>query len=221
MDLRKHIEATLLKPEKTWKEYEEFVEKAIRYEVFGVCIPPPRIISVKEMIKNTNLKLISVCDFPFGYGNSDIKRRETEKLLELGCDEIDMVMNIQKFKDGDYGTVRKEIEEVVKISNGKIIKVIIECGLLSREEISLATKIVCEAGANFVKTSTGVLARGVRLSDIRIIKNSIKGNVKIKAAGGIRTKGFAQILIEMGCERLGTSSAFDILKEKKDESYIN
>ncbi|MEO0297115.1 MAG: deoxyribose-phosphate aldolase, partial [candidate division WOR-3 bacterium] len=216
MEIRKYIEATLLRPEKTWKEYKEFIEKSIEIGVFGVCVPPTRVIQAKEILKNTNLKLISVCDFPFGYGNSDIKKRETEKLIEKGCDEVDMVMNIQKFKDGNYEDVRKEIEEVVKVASGKPIKVIIECGLLTPEEISLATKIVCESGANFVKTSTGFLSRGVKLSDIRIIKKSLKNDVRIKASGGIRTYGFAKILIEMGVERIGTSDPFNIIKEGKE-----
>ena len=124
-----------------------------------------------------------------------------------------MVMNIQKFKDGKFEDVRKEIEEVVKIAGGKPIKVIIECGLLTPEEISLATKIVCESGASFVKTSTGFLARGVRLSDIRIIKKSLSNGVKIKASGGIRSYGFARLLVEMGVERIGTSKPFNIIKE--------
>jgi deoxyribose-phosphate aldolase len=213
MDLRKHIEATLLRPEKTWKEYEEFIEKSIEYEVLGVCVPPPRVKQSKEMLKNTGVKLISVCDFPFGYENGDIKRKETEKLFELGCDEVDMVMNIQKFKDGKFEDVREEIEGVVKVAEGKPIKVIIECGLLTPEEISLATKIVCEAGASFVKTSTGFLGRGVRLSDIRIIKKSLSNGVKIKASGGISSYGFARLLVEMGVERIGTSKPFNILKE--------
>jgi len=214
MDLRKHIEATLLRPEKTWREYEEFIEKAIEHKVFGVCIPPPRVKQSREMIKDTGLKLISVCDFPFGYENADIKKKETEKLFELGCDEVDMVMNIQKFKDGKFGEVEKEIEEVVKVAGGKPIKVIIECGLLTYEEISLATKVVCGAGASFVKTSTGFLARGVRLSDIRIIKKSLSNGVKIKASGGVSSYEFAKLLIEMGVERIGTSRAFDILREE-------
>ncbi|MEN3047020.1 MAG: deoxyribose-phosphate aldolase [Candidatus Hydrothermales bacterium] len=212
MEIEKHVEATLLRPEKTWREYEEFVEKSIELKVFGICVPPSRVSQVKELIKNTEIKLISVCDFPFGYRDTDYKKRETEKLFELGCDEVDMVMNIQKFKDGNYEEVRKEIEEVAKISNGKILKVIIECGVLTTDEISMATRLVCEGGANFVKTSTGFLSRGVRLSDIRIIKKSLKNGVKIKASGGIRSRGFASILIELGVERIGTSDPLSVIK---------
>jgi len=214
MDISKHIEATLLKVDCSWDYCKDFVENSIKMGFIGVCITPPRVREVKELLKGTGVKLVSVCDFPFGYEPADVKKKEAEKLFEIGCDEVDMVMNIQRFKDGRYEEVRREIEEVVKVANGKVVKVIIECGLLTESEIMTATNIVCDSGANFVKTSTGFLSRGVRLSDIRLIKRALKGDVKIKASGGIRSRGYAEILISMGVERLGTSRPFDIIKEE-------
>ena len=153
----------------------------------------------------------TVIGFPLGRNTTEIKVLETEAAYALGCDEFDMVINVGKLKDGCTDYVRDEIAAVVKAAKGKTVKVIIETGLLTDEEKAIATRLSCEAGAHFVKTCSGVSAGVATVEDLKIMKANITGDVKLKASSGIKTYEDAKALIDVGAERLGTSSGIVIL----------
>ena len=149
--------------------------------------------------------------FPLGANSLTIKAAETAEAYDMGCDEFDMVINIGALKDGKYDYVRDEIAAVVASAKGKCVKVIIETGLLTDDEKVIATKLSCEAGACFVKTSTGISSTGATVEDVSLMKANVTNGVKVKASGGIKTADFAEALVEAGAERLGTSSGISII----------
>lgn len=213
MNLNKYIDHTNLKPFAKKEDIERFCDEAKKYDFASVCVNPCNVKYAKELLEGSSVNVCTVIGFPLGANRTETKAYETELAYEDGCDEFDMVINIGALKDKNYDYVRDDIAAVVKAAKGKCVKVIIETGLLTDEEKAVATRVACEAGANFVKTCTGVSEGVATVKDIKIMKENITGDVKIKASTGIRTRQTALELIEAGAERLGTSSGKAIIEE--------
>lgn len=214
MNLAEHIEHTLLKQDATKDMLVKLLDEAKTHNFKGVCVNSGNIAFAKEYLKNTDVKIVTVVGFPLGACISEAKAFEAEKSVELGADEIDMVINVQALKDKDYEFVQKDIEIVKQACKDKPLKVIIETDLLTKEEIAKACEIIVKANADFAKTSTGFVKNGVgaKVEDIKLMYETLKGtNVQIKASGGIKTKEQATALVEAGATRLGTSSGVEIV----------
>ena len=214
MNLAEHIEHTLLKQDATKEALIKLLDEAKIHNFKGVCVNSGNIAFAKDYLKGTGVKIVTVVGFPLGACISETKAFETEKSVELGADEIDMVINVQSLKDKDYEYTQKDIEIVKKACKDKPLKVIIETDLLTKEEIVKACEIIVKAKADFAKTSTGFVKNGVgaKVEDIKLMYETLKGsNVKIKASGGIKTKEQAIALLEAGALRLGTSSGVEIV----------
>ena len=211
-DLGKYIDHTILKPEAKKSDVRKICEEALEYKFKAVCVNPLYVKFASEILKNSEVLVATVVGFPLGNNVTKVKELETQLAIEDGADEIDMVVNIPALKDKDYDLVKKDIEAVVKASKDKIVKVIIETCLLTKDEIAKVSELIVEAGADFVKTSTGFNTGGAELEDIRLIKSIVKDKAKIKASGGIRTKEKARKMIEAGADRIGASSSIKIVE---------
>ena len=215
MGIAKYIDHTLLKPEAKREDIDRLIEECKKYKFYGCCVNPYWVKYVSDLLANEPTFVCSVVGFPLGASKTQIKVEEAVRAVEDGAEEIDMVMNIGAFKDKDYKYVEREIKEMKKEIEDKILKVIIETPLLTSEEIKVAAKLCINAGADFVKTCTGFGKRGVTEEDVKLIREAIGTRGKIKASGGIRTFEFAKKLIELGAERLGTSAGVQIVEQEK------
>ena len=204
-EIAHYIDHTLLKPVATWEQIDELCKEAIKYETASVCIPPNYIARVKDKYGET-LPVATVIGFPLGYESSKAKLNECKVALEDGADEIDMVIDITAVKNGDYDAVTEEIRSMKKICGKHILKVIVETCYLTEDEKIAMCKAVTDAGADYIKTSTGCGTAGATLEDVKLFKQHIGPDVKIKAAGGIRTKEDMESFIAAGCDRIGCSS---------------
>lgn len=207
------IDYTYLKSAVTYKEFEDFLIKAKEYPFRNICISPSLISYLKENFKDLNFKISSVAGFPLGFSLTETKLAEIEKLLELGVDEIDFVINLIWLKSKDYKRLEEELFSIRKLAKSKILKGIIETPYLNEDDIKDAIEILVFTGIDFVKTSTGFAERGTTLEDIKIIKKFSKGRIKIKASGGIRTLEEVLNFLSAGADIIGTSSGYEILKE--------
>ncbi|WP_369991135.1 deoxyribose-phosphate aldolase [Mycoplasmopsis arginini] len=216
--LNKLIDHTFLNPAGTTKDIHKLIEEAKKYDFKSVCIAPSYIKYAKEQLKNSDVLICTVIGFPLGYNVTSVKVFETKIALEHGADEIDMVMNVSRFKDKQYEYVLNEIKSIKEVCGNKVLKVIIETALLTNEEIAKATEIVLQSGADFIKTSTGFSYRGASFEDIKIMKEIAKDILLIKASGGIKSKEDALKMIELGANRLGTSKSVTIIEGKVDNS---
>ena len=208
-EILSHVDHTQLKAYCTWEDIRTLCEEATELHTASVCVPPCYIKRIREAYPAMNI--CTVVGFPLGYSVTEAKAAETKKALEDGADEIDMVINITDVKNGDYSAAEEEIRTIRRITKGKILKVIIEtCYLTEGEKIKLC-EIVTKAGADYIKTSTGFGTAGASLEDIRLFKEHIGPEVKMKAAGGIRAREAMEAYLEAGCDRIGSSSAKNIL----------
>ena len=203
------IDHTLLDPCADWSRISALCNEAVQMEAASVCIPPCYVKEAKLYLRSylqSDLPVCTVVGFPNGYMTKGVKFNETLEAIKDGADEIDMVINLTHVKNGHFDAVLNEIRAVRSASNGHILKVIIEtCYLTEGEKIKLC-EIVTEAGANFIKTSTGFGKYGATVEDVRLLREHVGANVKVKAAGGIKTIEDAVAMIEAGAERLGASS---------------
>ena len=207
-EILKHVDHTQLKAFATWEDIDKLCNEAVALHTASVCVPPCYIKRIRQAYPD--LCICTVVGFPLGYSVLEAKEAETKKAIEDGADEVDMVINISDVKNGDYDAVLNEIKALRALTEGKILKVIIEtCYLTDEEKIKLCG-IVTEAGADYIKTSTGFGIAGATLEDIAIFKANIGPDVKMKAAGGIRTKEAMEAYLEAGCDRIGSSSAGSI-----------
>ncbi|MGX9395868.1 deoxyribose-phosphate aldolase [Mycoplasma sp. 1573] len=213
MQYNRMVDHTLLKPEATQKEIDKLISEAIQYDFKSVCINPTWIKHAKEKLTNSNTIVCTVVGFPLGAMVTQAKVHETKLALAHGADEIDMVINIGRFKQGQYDFVLNEIKEIKKECKDKILKVIIETALLTNEEIRKATEIVLASGADFVKTSTGFSYRGASFEDIEIMKDVVGNKIEIKAAGGIKTWEDMEKMYQLGATRFGMSKSVEIFKK--------
>lgn len=212
-----HIDHTLLKAFAKWEDIEKLCDEAVKYQTASVCIPQTYIKRVKEKYGD-KLTICTVIGFPLGYNLTESKIVEAEQSLANGASEIDMVVNISDVKNGDYEKVENEIRAIKEAVGDKILKVIIETCYLTEEEKIAMCEAVTKAGADYIKTSTGFGTDGARMEDVILFKDHIGENVKIKAAGGIKTKEGLVAFIEAGCDRIGTSSAIKMLKGEENKS---
>ena len=199
-----HIDHTLLKPFATWEQIEVLCREAVGNKTASVCVPPCYIGRIHENFPDLNI--CTVVGFPLGYETTEGKIADTKECLRAGASEIDMVINICAVKNKDYGFVEDEIRALRKVTEGKILKVIVETCYLTEEEKVEVCKCVTNAGADYIKTSTGFGTEGATYEDIELFKANIGRDVKIKAAGGIKTAEQAAKYIESGCDRVGASS---------------
>jgi deoxyribose-phosphate aldolase len=210
--LNRYIEHTNLSPTLTIKDIDHLVAVAKQHHFLGVCVPPFWVKRAKREIGGEKILLVTVAGFPLGYSMTETKLEEIKSAIDNGADEVDVVWNISSFKSGNPWT-KIEIAKCSKLVHGyqKALKVIIETAYLSDDEIVEACKICVDAGADFVKTSTGFAPSGAKVEHIQLMKKSVPGGVGIKASGGIKTKEQAIQLIEAGADRLGTSSGIAIV----------
>jgi len=211
MELAKYIDHTLLKPFSTGEQVKTLCREAIEYGFASVCVYPPYVAICKNILSEQNIAVCTVVGFPFGANMTSVKAYETELAINEGADEIDMVMNIGAFKEKDFDYVINDIKKVKNICSKHILKVIIETAYLDDREKVDACNICRDAGADFVKTSTGFAPSGATVEDVKLLKKTAGDSLKIKAAGGIKTRAFAEELIAAGADRLGTSSSITIV----------
>ncbi len=214
MELNKYIEHTLLKQDAAKDELLKLFEEAKKYNFKGVCVNPVNVETAKKYLKDTDVKVVTVVGFPLGANISEVKAFETQRAIQDGADEIDMVINVSKLKDKDYDFVKKDIEAVKKACGDTALKVILETDLLTGDEIKKACELCVEAKADFVKTSTGFVKNGVgaKVEDVKLMAETVKPyGLGVKASGGIRDKQKALALVEAGADRLGTSSGVAIV----------
>ena len=221
MDIQKILsicDHTLLLQPSTWDEIRALCDDAIKFGTASVCIPPCYVRKAKEYVGD-RMKICTVIGFPNGNTTTAVKVFETTDAIANGADEIDMVINIGLLRAGKDKKVRKEIEAIKKACRGRILKVIIETCLLTEEEKIRMCRIVTEAGADFIKTSTGFSTAGATFDDVALFAAHVGPDVKIKAAGGISSIADAEKFMELGASRLGTSRIVKIVKAEKAEGY--
>lgn len=214
MKLENHIEHTLLKQDATKEEFIKLFDEAKQHNFKGVCVNPLYVAFAKEQLAGTDVKIVTVVGFPLGANRSDVKAFETQKAIEDGADEIDMVINVTKIKDNDWNFVKEDIVSVKNACKDKPLKVILETDLLTKEEIKKACEICIEAKADFVKTSTGFVKNGIgaTVEAVELMAKTVKPlGLGVKASAGIRDKDKAISMINAGADRLGTSSGVAIV----------
>ena len=215
MNINSYIDHTILKPTTTLFDVEKLCSEAIQYQFAAVCIPPLFVRIAKETLDTSTVKTATVIGFPFGYSAIEAKVAEIVLAMVDGADELDMVINISAIKNNDWNFIANEINTIMPIvkSKDKIMKVIIESGILTDDEIIKCCDIYGAAGVDYVKTSTGYAERGATVHAVKLIRAHLADSIKIKASGGIKTYEFAKQLIEAGADRLGCSSSVQIVKE--------
>lgn len=217
-DILKHVDHTLLTQTATWEEIKQICDDAIAYGTASVCIPPSYVRQVKEYVQD-KMAVCTVIGFPNGYMTTAAKEFETKDALANGADEIDMVINIGWAKDGKFDCIENEIRTLKAACGDKILKVIIETCLLTDEEKVKMCHAVTNAGADYIKTSTGFSKAGATFADIELFSKNIGPNVKMKAAGGIASMDDAEKFLELGADRLGTSRIIKLVKQEEATGY--
>lgn len=212
-DYYKYIDHTQLKAYATWEDMVKLCDEAVKYGTASVCVPPCYIKRIHEAYPSLNI--CSVVGFPLGYSVTEAKEAETRAALLDGANEIDMVINISHVKNGDFDLVEKEIRRLKAITGEKILKVIIETCYLTEEEKIRLCQIVTNAGADYIKTSTGFGTGGATLEDIQLFRKHIGEKVKMKAAGGVKSVEDMEAFVAEGTSRIGSSSAVSILQQKE------
>lgn len=210
--MAQYIDHTLLKPEATKAEIVKLCSEALDNRFYSVCINPSYVRTAVEELKGSAVKVCAVIGFPLGATTTAVKAFETGEAVENGAAEVDMVIHVGALKTGNEKYVRDDIFAVVRAAKGKTVKVIIETGLLSNEEKILACRLAKEAGAHFVKTSTGFGPGGASIADVQLMRETVGPEIGIKASGGVRTPEAARQMIEAGATRIGTSSGVVIIK---------
>lgn len=220
MKLNKYIDHTLLKADATQESIKELCRQAKEYDFVSVCINSSNIELAKEELKGTDVKICTVIGFPLGATTTESKVFETTDAIEKGADEVDMVLNIGALKSKNFDIVLRDISEVAKAAHnkGKILKVILETCLLEKDEIIKACQLSKEAGADFVKTSTGFSTGGAKEEDVALMRKTVGDLMGVKASGGIRTLEKARLMIENGATRLGVSAGVQIMEELESEN---
>lgn len=207
-----HVDHTLLKAFADWESIQKICEEAIQYKTASICIPPSYIPKIKE-VYGDSINICTVIGFPLGYNTTESKVFEAKDALAKGASEIDMVINIAETKNGNFEYVKNEIAALRRATEGHILKVIIETCYLTEEEKIKLCEIITETGADFIKTSTGFGTDGATIEDINLFAKHIGSNVKMKAAGGVKSASDLEMFLSAGCKRIGTSSAVALLSD--------
>lgn len=218
MNYAKFIDHTQLKPESTREQIDKIINEAKEYGFKSICVNPTHVKYSAEQLKGTDVLVCTVIGFPLGASTKEVKAFETKNAIENGASEIDMVINIGALKDCRLDEVKDDIESVVKASNGKTVKVIIETVLLTDEEKVTACKIAKEAGADFVKTSTGFAGGGATASDVKLMKDTVGEALEVKASGGVRNLEDFNNMLEAGATRIGASAGVQIIQGLESDS---
>ena len=212
-DLAKFIDHTLLKPGATRAQIEALCAEAAEHNFATVCVNGSRVELAYSLLEESDVQVATVVGFPLGAMEADVKRYETEAAIDAGAGEIDMVMNVGRFIDGDHDFIVREIRDVVEAADDHVVKVILETCLLSNEQIEQACKLVVQAQAHFVKTSTGFGSAGATIEHVKLMRETVSQFAGVKAAGGIRNAADAHAMIEAGATRLGTSGGVAIVSD--------
>lgn len=213
--LARKIDHTLLKPEATKEQIEKLCDEAKTYHFYSVCVNPSWVETATELLKGTDVKVCTVIGFPLGATTTEVKREETKDAIAKGATEVDMVIPVGKLKSGQVEAVKMDIAAVVEAAKDQaLVKVIIETSLLTEEEKVKACQLAVEAGADYVKTSTGFSTGGATVEDIRLMRQTVGPDIGVKASGGIRDLKTANAMIEAGASRIGASSSVAIVSEK-------
>lgn len=213
MKLSKYIDHTLLKADATKEQITKLCKEAIEHDFKSVCVNPSYIPLCKELLKGSDVLVCTVIGFPLGQMSTKAKVFETSDAIAMGADEVDMVINIAKLKEKDHSYNVNEISEIKKACGDKTLKVIIETCLLNNEEKIDACHSIVEAGADFVKTSTGFSTSGATFEDVELLKKTVGDKVLVKAAGGVKSHDDFLKMVELGADRIGTSSGVKLIQE--------
>lgn len=214
MNIAHYIDHTILKPTTTSDEIKRLCEEAVEYGFAAVCVPPPFVNQAKKYLSGASVRVATVIGFPFGYSATAAKQAETEQAIVDGADELDMVINLTALRAGDIAYLGSEIKTITETAHQhqRIVKVIIESGILLEEEIIACCTLCAAAGVDFVKTSTGYAEKGASVEVVQLMRQHLPSTIQIKASGGIRTYAFAKALIDAGATRLGASASVAIVK---------
>jgi len=212
MGLNKYIDHTILKATASSADVQKLCEEAIEHEFYSVCVNGCYVADAKHLLQGTDVKVAAVVGFPLGAMTTASKVFEAKEAIENGASEIDMVINVAKLKDGEFDYVENEILLIKDAIGDNVLKVIIETCYLTDEEKVKACELSLVAKADFVKTSTGFGTGGATYEDVKLMKSVVGDNAKVKASGGVRDKETAQKYVDLGAERLGTSSGIEIVK---------
>jgi len=210
------IDHAVLKPDATLGDVRAACDLVKQYEIGALFVRPCDLAEAHSLLSGSEVRLGSVVGFPHGSSHTNCKAAEAQQAVADGADELDMVVNVARLKDGQLDYVRNDIAAVVAAAEGRTVKVILECCYLTRSEMRAGCAASAQAGAAFVKTSTGFAAGGARIEDVRFLREQVGDRLSVKAAGGIRTLADALAMIRAGADRIGTSSTEDILQELPD-----
>ena len=220
MELNRMIDHTILKPEATEAAVQKIIDEAKEYNFFSVCINPCWVAFASEQLADTDVAVCTVIGFPLGANTPEVKAYEAADAIKNGANEVDMVINIGALKSQKYDYVRQDIQGVVDAAKGKaLVKVIIETALLTDEEKVKACELAKEAGADFVKTSTGFSTGGAKVADIRLMRETVGPDMGVKASGGVHNAEEALAMIEAGATRIGASTGVAIVSGATGEGY--
>lgn len=215
MKMNKYIDHTLLKPEATQAMIDKLCAEAKEYDFASVCVNPYWVKRSAELLTGTDVKVCTVIGFPLGASTTEVKAAETRDAIRSGATEVDMVLNVGALKSGDLETVKADVAAVKQAAGDVLLKVILETGLLTDDEKETACKLCVEAGADYVKTSTGFGPGGATVEDIALMRKTVGADVGVKASGGVRDGEAALAMIEAGASRIGTSSGVSIVTGAK------
>lgn len=218
IEINRYIDHTVLKPTTTLEDVKQLCMQCVEYDFAAACVPPLYVKLAKQFLGATNTKVATVIGFPFGYSAIEAKVAETVLAIVDGADELDVVINISAIKNKDWEYLEKEIANIMYLirEKKKVIKIIIESGILLEDEIVQCCQLYAKYGVDFMKTSTGYAERGATVEAVKLMRANLPANIQIKASGGIRTFAFAKELIDAGATRIGASASVNIVKESKN-----
>lgn len=216
MNIASYIDHTILKPATLISDIERVCSEALQYGFAAVCVPPPFVSKARQLTENSNVKTATVIGFPFGYSAIEAKLAETVLAITDGADELDMVINITALKNGDWMYLANEINHILPVvkHHNKVMKLIIESGILTDDEIIKCCGLYGPTGVDFLKTSTGYAEKGATVAAVQLMRKELPAHVAIKASGGIRDYTFAKELIDAGATRLGCSASVAIVQQQ-------
>ncbi len=215
MLINNYIDHTFLKPAALISDIEKLCSEAIEYHFAAVCVPPPMIKIAKNILRQTDIKLATVIGFPFGYSAIEAKLAEIILAIIDGADELDMVINLVALKNNDWQYLANEINHIIPVikKENKVIKIIIESGILTDGEITRCCEMYSVAGVDFLKTSTGYAEKGATIEAVALMRKHLPAHIQVKASGGIKNYAFTKELIDAGATRIGSSNSVNIIKE--------
>ena len=217
MNYNKFIDHTILKPEASEAQVVKLCEEAKEFDFASVCVNPCHVALCAKLLANTDVKVCTVIGFPLGANTAEVKGFETKNAVDNGATEIDMVINVGALKDKKYDVVFNDIKAVVDNAMGKLVKVILETCLLTPEEIVKACELSKDAGADFVKTSTGFNKYGATVEDVALMRKTVGPEMGVKASGGVRTLEDLEVMVEAGATRIGASAGIAIMQALKEK----